>query len=485
MDCEQAKALISAQIDGELATEQRVQLDAHLTECAACREMAAAFRLQDSDLRRVFAPRREAAEAVADRVIAQLRTSTSSPLATEGHGRSAARHVPWLPMILSAAAGFLIAMLVFHPWQQHTPPVTKAPIETPDEPTVVVQSDTPPIKQPETQPAKKATAELAVAIGVIEMLPPGSDKWERMGTGGTIDNGTRVRTGPEGRCEFLTQDGSEVRLNGDTDLLFHTNRKLELDRGQVWSTVAKADDPYQVSVPRAEATVTALGTQFDIECKPEETLLTVVEGVTKVEGLDGKESVQVHAKERAKIVGGAVAEKQRVYNLVAATSWVHEILKLKGHDNPELTKRMDDLFAQIGEGKMTHLGEKEIIDLGDHCVLPLTRFIQSERSRANKGQRVAAARILAKIAQPWSVPDLIDLLSDDDAAVRYHAAAALERLTKGETQGLNADQWSKAAADRRGGAVQRWQQWWEKNKEDYPKNPFAPETGPVKKGIKA
>jgi hypothetical protein len=168
-----------------------------------------------------------------------------------------------------------------------------------------------------------------------------------------------------------------------------------------------------------------------------------------------------------------------VYNLVAATSWVHEILKLKGHDNPELVKRMDDLFAQIGEGKMTHLGEKEILDLGDHCVLPLTRFIQSDRSRRNKEQRVAAARILAKIAQPWSVPDLIELLADDDEGVRYHAATALERLTEGETQGITPQEWAKAAAARRGGAIQKWQEWWEKNKVQYPGNPL--ESPPVPK----
>jgi len=57
-----------------------------------------------------------------------------------------------------------------------------------------------------------------------------------------------------------------VRLNGETELVFHTNRKLELARGQLWSTVAKDDDPYEVRLPEAQSTVTALGTQFDIAC---------------------------------------------------------------------------------------------------------------------------------------------------------------------------------------------------------------------------
>jgi hypothetical protein len=47
--------------------------------------------------------------------------------------------------------------------------------------------------------------------------------------------------------------------------------------------------------------------------------------------------------------------------------------------------------------------------LGDHCVLPLTRYIQSERSRGpgRQSKRASAARILADLPQPWSIPDLL------------------------------------------------------------------------------
>src|SRR5438094_9319782 len=103
MDCEQALTLLTADMDREAQSDEGARLGAHLQECAACRASADALRVQDADLRRLFASRRRAAVAVADRVIARL---AFSPV----HVR---RRLPWLPILLSAAAGFLLAVLVF------------------------------------------------------------------------------------------------------------------------------------------------------------------------------------------------------------------------------------------------------------------------------------------------------------------------------------------------------------------------------------
>src|SRR6266851_623960 len=108
MDCEQALALLTADIDRETQPDESVRLRAHLQECAACRASADAFRLQDADLRRLFTSRRRAAAGVAERVIAEL---AASPV----RGR---RHLPWLPILVAAAAGFLFAALVFRPWER-------------------------------------------------------------------------------------------------------------------------------------------------------------------------------------------------------------------------------------------------------------------------------------------------------------------------------------------------------------------------------
>ena len=99
-----------------------------------------------------------------------------------------------------------------------------------------------------------------------------------------------------------------------------------------------------------------------------------------------------------KIVNGRLGEVHQVDDLVVATRWVHEILVLKGRDNPELGRRIDDLLAQIGETKVDYFYEQEVKALGDHCALPLTRYIQSDRSHRDEKKRVRAAQILSDIA---------------------------------------------------------------------------------------
>jgi hypothetical protein len=454
MNCEVARALISAEIDGEINPGDPVALEAHLAECADCREMKASFHLQNADLRRAFASRRAAAAAMGKRVVAKLRLES----------RPASARIPWLTVLFSAAAGFLIAVLVIRPWQQPSNRTAPVPPETAN-----------------SQPAmKKPIAELAYASGAIEMLRPGDRSWTRMQTGEAIGLGTQIRTGPIGRCEFRTLEGSLVRLNSGTDVVFQTNRKIDLAGGQIWSRVEEAEDPFEIRVTQEKATVTALGTQFDVLSHAAETVLTVIQGKTRVNGNGWQEMVE--KGQQAKIVAGNLAERRPVRDLAVAATWIDEILKLKGPDNPELVDRMNDLLAQIGEGKMTYMHEKEILQLGFHCAVPLTRFIESDRSRNDRFKRTNAARILAKIAEPWSVPDLIELLADRDEEVRFYAAKALERLTDGVTQGLSPDDYRSKPADVREAAVKTWRTWWKENRDKYPAAPIASKPAEINRG---
>src|SRR5437870_3595924 len=123
MDCEHAINLISADMDAEILGDDRLGLDAHLATCESCRATAQALRLQDSSLRQAFASRREAAAAVADRVIAQLRPTIAAPTV----------RLPWIPMLLAAAAGFLLAVLIFRPWSSREPQITDVVGPKPDQ----------------------------------------------------------------------------------------------------------------------------------------------------------------------------------------------------------------------------------------------------------------------------------------------------------------------------------------------------------------
>ncbi len=439
MDCDTAWNLISAQIDRAIEPADQEQLAAHLHDCAGCRATVDAWRAQDVELRRVFLPRRQASAKNAEQVIARLGGMPSSPR----------RRLPWLPMLASAAAGFLLAVFVFRPWQEK--PLVRSSAHE-----IEVQPG-PKARSPETDDALT----LAVANRKVEVQPP-NQFWCPADVGEKVTSGSHVRTGSAVRCEFHTPDGSEVRLNGDTELVFLSNRRFTLIKGQILAQVAAADSPFQVGIP--DATVTALGTEFDLQCRPKETVLTVLQGSTKVEG-KGPETV-VRGGQAAIIVDGSVRETQVIHNLVKATEWTHELLMLKGRDNPELAQRVNDILATIGQTKMDEISEQDIRSLGDHCVLPLTRYIQSPRSRApgNHRRRILAARLVADLAQPWSIPYLIELLSDPDGQVRSSSAQALKRLTQC-TFGGEPKAWGQRSSPE---ACQEWQSWWKENKDRFP-----------------
>ncbi len=129
---------------------------------------------------------------------------------------------------------------------------------------------------------------------------------------------------------------------------------------------------------------------------------------------------------------------------------------------------------------MRYLYEEEIRRLGDHCVLPLVRFLESSRSQGDETKRVRAAGIVADVAQPRSIPLLIELLADENPQVRSHAARGLQRLTTRD-QGRPPEQWATDSWASCVPAYQAWQQWWETNRNRYP-GAIEPKRPGLKKG---
>jgi HEAT repeat protein len=159
--------------------------------------------------------------------------------------------------------------------------------------------------------------------------------------------------------------------------------------------------------------------------------------------------------------------EKRKEDVLLATNWVHRLLALKsGEDNPEVVRRLDDLLASIGEAKLGNLYEQEIRALGESCVRPLLSYLESVRSLHNPALRQKAGAILADIAPAWAVKELIQLLADDDRAIRAHAARALERLT-GETQGHSPEEWQRVPWREMRSTYDRWQAWWAENADRY------------------
>ena len=135
-----------------------------------------------------------------------------------------------------------------------------------------------------------------------------------------------------------------------------------------------------------------------------------------------------------------------------------------------MTRRVNDILASIGETKTGSFNEAEIRKLGYSCTTPLTRYVQSERSKNQADRRIMAMRIVADLAPASSLSDLIELLGDRDPEIRYYAALGLKRLTH-ETLGHEPKEWRNRQPTALSSAREQWRRWWEKNKQDYPEMP--------------
>lgn len=476
MNCQQSENLLSARVDGELSPEEAAQLKAHLESCAACEALAAAMEEQDERLRGAFHPRRRSAVSAAEKTLTELPNEIKLPesfysidqnelkvsdtLSSNMRGIQAGGEIKgpvpfiskWLALGLAAAAGFLVAVLIFRPWKKPAE-IVRTIVEHPSQAQIASTTQAAPTF---------SCGQLALATGKVEIRLADSSVWRPMETGGTVPVDACVRTGDGIRCEFQMTDGSVVRLNQDSELRFAGSRRLELTGGQVWSGVAQNKTPFVVSAD--PTTITADSTRFDLSKTPEKTSLVVFDGAARVK--TSGNDLRVTSGQEMQIVAGRASQPRPVPDLSLAAQWIDELLLLKGRDNPELTQHIDDLLARLGEDKMQYLYENEIRGLGDHCVLPLTRYIQSDRSAREPARRRRAAEILSDCAQPWCIPFLIELLSDRDGDVRAAVGRALVRVSHVDIG--SDEQWRNGSDSDRAELISRWQQWWNRNKSHIP-----------------
>ncbi len=335
MNCEQYETLISTLIDDEIAADDRVTLDVHLSGCANCRATEEGMRRQSADLRRAFAPHDRRASAVAERVSQQLCDEVA-----RGRPR-------WLRPSLFAgiAAGFLLAVLAFQPWR--------------------VRYDTSAAGRVEP------VGRFAFGTEPIELLRPGRPEWAKLYQGGQIPRGGSVRTGPDQVCEIVLQDGSQIRLNGLTEVQITDGRTVHLVRGELWGIPSRLDEPFEVYSLGQKITPSSphINVAHDVGCLSTGPQAGAPFPVTVVTpSVPGDETVQ--------IVSGRLRGTARLKDVVTQTRWMHPILAAKGQD-PELARRVEYLFEKLAIADESNDCEQESRALGDACIDPLMNILQS------------------------------------------------------------------------------------------------------------
>ncbi len=467
VDCEQAANLISSRVDGEIPATEDAVLDAHLAGCPACRAVLEAAELQDAAMVRAFAGGRDTAVALAGRVAQEMSAFAPSPRRAVKHPwrRSLARWAGWTAA--AAAAGFIGAVIF---------------LRSTDRPATLSQR---------SRHLAEPIAHLALASGEVFTCPSENQPWQPMAPGAGLEPGAKVRTAESAKCELALPGGSRLRLNSSTELRFTAARDVQLTGGQMWSAVPRDAGPLRIAAGEAKVTTGERGgaaAQFDIACAANAATVTVVAGSARVNGpqLNGlAQATTVRGGESLRVANaGSGAEPSRGYacepvaDPVKATRWLDDLLMLLPADDPELLARVDALLARIVAERKGHVDasdpgpvEHDVRARGQAWAFPIARYALDHLSapaEADRDKCRTATRLLADLAPPSFVPDLIRLLADDDGEVRFHAATALNRLT-GQTLGFTPDRCAETPRDSAPAAA--WQEWWTRNRSRYTARP--------------
>lgn len=420
-------ARLSAHMDGALPPGEAQALERELRERPELAAEFAALREQDRALDRAFAPLRQTALARAAGLELGASTRSARPGARhEDRAPPGARSWAWLAAGL--AAGVLVTGSVLR-WGR-TP----------------AEHGKPPLAQGD------ACARLEHALGPVEAWPAGGadEPAAALVTGAELRPGTRLRTPDGAKCTLILADESRLRLDSGTELVLAGPRRVALRRGRLNAEIRPASERF-----RAEAgasVVEVLGTRFDLAHRMgapgtehagrELTELAVLEGSALLCG------ERVEAGRRATALDGRFAHAEEAEDLLLITSWVNELIAFEPDRSAEFQERVDALLAMIGRTKMAHLYEWEIRSLGDHCALPLLRYVESEDSRSEVARRRDAARILADVATVQHLGGLAELLNDPDPEVRVSVARGILRLTGGYLGGSPEDFAGQGFAER-------------------------------------
>ncbi|MEM7454966.1 MAG: zf-HC2 domain-containing protein [Planctomycetota bacterium] len=132
MNCEEVQNLLDAYLDGETTQEQVESILGHLERCEDCNREYQSRAEQSAELRTALSPDPEMLARIQSGVFNSLREDETAgsraentietpqltmPLPVRGQKRS---QINWGRIALAMAAGFLLAALLFQPWN-HPP----------------------------------------------------------------------------------------------------------------------------------------------------------------------------------------------------------------------------------------------------------------------------------------------------------------------------------------------------------------------------
>ena len=255
MNCEEAIELISAKLGREITAPDSDRLGAHLQQCAACQAADEAFTAQDIDLRRAYARCDRSAGQVGARAAAVVQNSR--PHGGTMFSRSRIWWTVSAAAMISGVAFLLAQNFRTNPSPQPEPGGPGVAQTAADRHSALAALVTP--------RARPTVPAAAVAVG------------------------DQVRTEAGQRRRVALPDGSIVYVNEETTIQVLGDRKLKLERGDLFIEVApkpNAGAAATFTVETPKRSVSALGTKFAVQAADAGTGVVVTQGKVKVSGVE-------------------------------------------------------------------------------------------------------------------------------------------------------------------------------------------------------
>jgi hypothetical protein len=406
----------------------------------------------------------------------------------------------YAPLLLAASAGFLVAWLIFGVNGQ-TPNTAKSIRADADKtsPSVAPGNGANAARQSvkgqsvkgqgagpavvhSANPGQLATVN--VSVGSVEAWTSSGREWEQLPEQDLFfcPSSSEIRTKKDAVCELEFADGSVLRLDESSQVKIGDANEIEVISGKVWCR-AGANSALSVSSSQASATPPAdnhlaAKMKWTATCAGSTCVVTSVKG-SEVNVMASKGNIDFQCESQnsniargqmVRIVDGKILPSDGSFDPIAATRWIHAILKEKGPNDPELNELIRELLLKTGYSKANFMYEDEIRTLGQHAVLPLLEYLAADEFTAQLQGRRRAARLASDLAPSWAIPDLIERLGDDDSQVAAVCAEALFRLA-GTDLNQPVEKW-RDNQELRLEAQQQWRKWWQLKKAQMPKRPI-------------
>jgi len=281
--------------------------------------------------------------------------------------------------------------------------------------------------------------------------------------GDPVEAGAVVKTEAGTRVAIDLTDGSELRINENTELTVAGPRKLDLKAGRFFVRVVKGAAKFEIQTPNfpIEVAQTAV---LDIKFKervpngdPAATAIMCLEGKAFAQG--PRFPLNLFAGFWASGVGKQLNTPDTLKNGSLDTAWVHPLILERGKESEETSNRAMELVNILGKENPDPV-EPAMKGLGDFVTPELVRFLQRSTLPPQAVKRAAATRIIAEAGTMKSAPALSGLLSHPEPEVRVIAAQGLARLAGGKDQGFNDAYWKGEKLE----AGQKiWADWVQKN----------------------